>query len=143
MFKDVQLSKELGSRYKELYETGPSESRDSDMQLNVNVCSTSYWPASKQIPFHFPKELEGVCDKYRRFYLHSHSGHKLAWRVDQGLAEVQVDFSPRVKRTLVVTTYQVPPFAPFPPFLLRSLSLLLSAIAILRLYRFVSGALFL
>lgn len=79
----------------------------SEMLLDVNVCTTGSWPQSKAIPFHFPKDIEAACDKYRRFYLGSHSGHKLEWRMDQGLAEVQVDFSPKVKRSLVLTTFQM------------------------------------
>jgi len=39
--------------------------------------------------------------------LNQHSGHKLDWRLDQGQAEVQTIFSPKVKRTLIVTTYQM------------------------------------
>lgn len=30
-----------------------------------------------------PKELGQACEKYKRFYLNQHSGHKLEWRYDQ------------------------------------------------------------
>lgn len=54
-----------------------------------------------------PKELVPVCEKYKRFYLNQHSGHKLEWRYDQGQAEVVVDFSTTLRRSLVCSTYQM------------------------------------
>lgn len=54
-----------------------------------------------------PKELAGACERYKRFYLNQHSGHKLEWRFDQGQAEVVMDFSKTVKRSLVCSTYQM------------------------------------
>jgi len=103
MFKDVQLSKDLCTKFKGVYDT---EKKD-DIVLDVNVCTTGYWPTSKMIPCNLPKDLEGACTKFKRFYLNQHSGHKLEWRMDQGQAEVQVIFSPKVRRGLIVSTYQM------------------------------------
>jgi len=108
MFKDVQLSKDLMSKYRKLYDADRAE-----MQLEVNVCTTGYWPSSKVITCHIPKEILGACDKYKRFYLHQHSGHKLEWRMDQGQADIQVDFAPGMRRGLIVTTYQMMIFLVF------------------------------
>ena len=46
-------------------------------------CTTGFWPSSKIIPCIMPKELGQACEKYKRFYLNQHSGHKLEWRYDQ------------------------------------------------------------
>jgi hypothetical protein len=54
-----------------------------------------------------------ACEKYKRFYLHQHSGHKLEWRMDQGQAEIQVDFAAAMRRGLIVTTYQMMIFLVF------------------------------
>lgn len=102
MFKDVQLSKDLMSEFKRLY-----QDQAADVSIDVNVCTTGYWPSGKPIPCSMPKDLVGACDKFKRFYLNKHSGHKLDWRMDQGQAEVSVDFSPSCRRALVVTTYQM------------------------------------
>ena len=120
MFKDVQLSKDLMQDFRKQYEataigggvlttsgsTG-NIARDSDIALEVNVCTTGYWPSTKVIPCNMPKDLQPACDKYRRFYLNKHTGHKLEWRFDQGQAELIVDFSPQSRKGLVVSTYQM------------------------------------
>jgi DNA-binding MarR family transcriptional regulator len=104
MFKDVQLSKELMQKFKrEVFDT----EKNLDIQLDVNVCTTGYWPSRANVPANLPKEVTVACDKFKRFYLNQHSGHKLDWRLDQGQAELQVQFSPKVRRGLIVTTYQM------------------------------------
>eukprot|EP00823_Brevimastigomonas_motovehiculus_P008277 TRINITY_DN7560_c0_g1_i1.p1 TRINITY_DN7560_c0_g1~~TRINITY_DN7560_c0_g1_i1.p1 ORF type:complete len:748 (-),score=168.05 TRINITY_DN7560_c0_g1_i1:227-2470(-) len=103
MFKDIQLSKDLMTTFKEVYDTEKS----ADMQLNVTVCTTGYWPAHAAIQASLPSELVDSCEKFKLFYLNKHTGHKIEWRLDQGSADVLVQFSPKVKRTLIVSTYQM------------------------------------
>jgi len=104
MFKDVQLSKDLMLKFKkEVFDT----EKNLDILLEVNVCTTGYWPSRANVPANLPKEVALACDKFKRFYLNQHSGHKLDWRLDQGQAELQVQFSPKVRRGLIVTTYQM------------------------------------
>jgi len=104
MFKDVQLSREMMQKFKkEVYDTEKNE----DLQLHVNVCTTGYWPSRSVQPSNLPKEISQACDKFKRFYLNAHSGHKLEWRLDQGQAELSVTFSPKIRRTLVVSTYMM------------------------------------
>ena len=151
MFKDVQLSKEMMQQFRKLNDSSGAvapvasaavkkEAAD-EVQLEVNVCTTGYWPrfapahraplpdrrvvpasdvgrvsasssvlcvcSSKVIPCKMPKDLSSACDKYKRFYLNQHSGHKLEWRFDQGQGEVVVDFSPTCRKGLVLSTYQM------------------------------------
>jgi len=104
MFKDVQLSRDMMAKFKkDVYDP---EKKD-DLQFNVNVCTTGYWPSRAIPPANLPSDVSNVCDRFKRFYLNQHSGHKLDWRLDQGQAELQVVFSAKVRRTLVVTTYQM------------------------------------
>jgi len=104
MFKDVQLSRDMMAKFKkEVYDAEKKE----DLQINVNVCTTGYWPSRAIPPATLPSDLVNVCDKFKRFYLNQHSGHKLDWRLDQGQAELQVVFASRMRRTLVVSTYQM------------------------------------
>jgi len=104
MFKDVTMSKELMVKFKkEVFDTD----KILDLQLNVNVCTTGYWPSRAVLPANLPTELTTTCDKFKRYYLNQHNGHKLEWRLDQGQAELAVVFSPKVKRTLTVSTYQM------------------------------------
>jgi len=103
MFKDVQLSKDLMQNFKRIFDA----EAQLDITLDVNVCTTGYWPSSKIIQCRMPRELEQACEKYKRFYLNQHSGHKLEWRFDQGQAEITVDFAKDNRKALVVSTYQM------------------------------------
>jgi hypothetical protein len=118
-FQDVQLSKDLMSEYKSLNanlnrfdrDAAGGENPDSVL-LDVNVCTTGFWPCNKQIPtIKHPQELQPACEKFKRFYLHKHSGHKLEWRLDQGTAEITVDFNEQQpaqsRKALVCSTYQM------------------------------------
>lgn len=64
-------------------------------------------PSSRIVPCIMPKELATSCEKYKRFYLNQHSGHKLEWRYDSGQAEITVDFAATCRKALVVSTYQM------------------------------------
>jgi len=103
MFKDVQMSKNLMSKFKKIYDAEATEGLD----LSVNVCSSGYWPASSNVNFVLPPDIKTACEKFKRFYLNQHNGHKLVWHMDKGRAEVLVHFAPKVSRTLVGTTYQM------------------------------------
>jgi len=103
MFKDVGVSKDLMNEFQGFY----NSEKKLGLQLTVNVCTTGYWPNSKLIQCNIPVELATVTEKYKRFYVNKHGGHKLEWRLDQGLADVAVVFAPQVSRTLVVTTFQM------------------------------------
>jgi hypothetical protein len=103
MFKDVQLSKDLMRNFKNTFDIDNT----LDMQIDVNVCTTGYWPSTNQIPCIMPQELSKACEKYKRFYLDQHSGHKLEWKYDQGQAEITIDFNPETRKSLVVSTFQM------------------------------------
>jgi cullin 1 len=106
MFKDVAISQKLMEKFRKWYDT------ESNLKLtfDVTVCKTGYWPSSKNNRgSRMPQDdsIKTACDKFERYYVNEHSGQKLQWRLDQGLAEVQVAFSKDVRRTLVVTTYMM------------------------------------
>jgi len=101
MFKDVSMSHELMDKFKR------SLGDKQDIQLEVNVCTTGYWPSSKIIPATLPEEVKGICDNFKAFYLNQQGGRKLEWRLDQGQGEIQVSFSKNVRRGLILSTYQM------------------------------------
>jgi len=81
--------------------------KEEDLTFNVNVCTTGYWPSKSASPGVIPRDLVNCCEKFKKFYLNQHSNHKLEFRLEHGQAEVQVNFNPKTKRALVVTTHQV------------------------------------
>lgn len=101
MFKDVQMSKDLMTDFKSKLVS------PLDIQLDVNVCTTGYWPSGKSAPANLPDALKPACDSFQSFYLAQQGGRKLEWRMDYGSAEVMVNFSPQTKRALIITTYQM------------------------------------
>jgi len=103
MFKDVQLSKELMEKFRAHYDTVTED----DLQLEVIVCTTGYWPSGKKVPCKLPQELQNAVSQYKKFYLGAHGGRKLEMRMDSGQAELQVAFSKAVKRGLILSTYQM------------------------------------
>jgi len=104
MFKDVTISKELMDKFKR--SQGDSKI-NADIQLEVNVCTTGYWPSSKIIPATLPGEVKQICDNFKQFYLAQQGGRKLEWRLDQGQGEINVNFSKAVRRGLILSTYQM------------------------------------
>eukprot|EP00463_Aulacantha_scolymantha_P001097 TRINITY_DN1765_c0_g1_i1.p2 TRINITY_DN1765_c0_g1~~TRINITY_DN1765_c0_g1_i1.p2 ORF type:complete len:93 (+),score=28.82 TRINITY_DN1765_c0_g1_i1:564-842(+) len=60
MFKDVTMSKELMDKFKRNY-----KSQNDNIQLEVNVCTTGYWPSSKIIPAILPAEVKQICDSFK------------------------------------------------------------------------------
>lgn len=103
MFNDVQQSKEQMMKFRSFFDT----ERECAVQLDVSVCTSAYWPSHKYKQIAVPHVLERACEKFKEFYLRSHSGHKLEWRMDQGQAEVQVQFSRAVRRTIICSTFQM------------------------------------
>lgn len=102
MFKDMTQSQALMEEFLTL-----PESKNPTIELTVSVCTSGYWPSQKQVPFTMPEELREVCERFRAFYLSKHSTHRLDWRVDQGRADVIVNFSPKSRYTLNVSTYMM------------------------------------
>lgn len=101
MFKDVQLSGELMSKWR------TSLGKNAAFDLEVNVCTTGCWLMKAQQPMQLPPQLSRVCDQFKSFYLDKHNGRRLQWRMDQGKADVQINFSPNTRKIVNVTSYQM------------------------------------
>eukprot|EP00455_Lapot_gusevi_P043272 TRINITY_DN5238_c0_g1_i4.p1 TRINITY_DN5238_c0_g1~~TRINITY_DN5238_c0_g1_i4.p1 ORF type:complete len:690 (-),score=273.95 TRINITY_DN5238_c0_g1_i4:174-2243(-) len=101
MFKDVQLSKDICQGFTSLH------GRKFNVELDVNVCTTGYWPTSNVPPCTMPVEIQPLCQAFKQYYLTTHSGRRLEWRMDQGQADIKVRFSPETTRDLTISTYQM------------------------------------
>ena len=106
MFSDVQQSQEMMVRFHDHY----NAKEQAGMSLNVTVCTTGFWPGKPPPPCKMPPELSLPCEQFRQYYLktlQNNGERKLQWHMGQGQAEVRVTFSPKVRRTLICTTYQM------------------------------------
>jgi hypothetical protein len=113
MFKDIKISKELENKF----ETAVAVLKDGQFsipkttpEIKVTVCTTGVWPTAllqRDKSGFMPRELNDICGRYTRFYVNKYPGRKIKFAHDQGSADVSVQFSSKVNRTLTVSTYQM------------------------------------
>ncbi|KAK3061444.1 hypothetical protein LTS18_006264 [Coniosporium uncinatum] len=124
MFKDMAISEELTSGYKEhIARLGDPDPKRIDLAINVLTSMT--WPleimagsqegegneAKKQCIY--PAEVDRIKMGFEKYYSEKHSGRKLSWQPNMGTADVRATF-PKVpskdghkerKHELNVSTY--------------------------------------
>ncbi|GAB2280287.1 hypothetical protein Dimus_014929 [Dionaea muscipula] len=75
--------------------------------LSVQVLTTGHWPTQPSPPCNLPSELLTLCEKFRGFYLGTHTGRRLSWQTNMGTADVKATFGKGQKHELNVSTYQM------------------------------------
>ena len=101
MFKDVQNSKEICQEFQKKFDNR------FKIDFEVNICTQGNWPSVQTINATIPGELQLLCQSFKDFYLHAHSGRRVTWRMDHGQADVKVKFSADASYQLTVTTFQM------------------------------------
>ncbi|PWY91848.1 SCF ubiquitin ligase subunit CulC [Aspergillus sclerotioniger CBS 115572] len=117
MFKDMTISEDLTSSYKE-HVRQSSDPDQKKVELDVNVLTSTMWPMEVmsnarnedvQLSCIFPKEVESVKQSFEQFYLGKHNGRKLSWQASMGTADVRATFQRSNGKTqrheLNVSTY--------------------------------------
>eukprot|EP00930_Biecheleria_cincta_P040180 TRINITY_DN27551_c0_g1_i1.p1 TRINITY_DN27551_c0_g1~~TRINITY_DN27551_c0_g1_i1.p1 ORF type:complete len:788 (-),score=181.16 TRINITY_DN27551_c0_g1_i1:93-2456(-) len=128
MFQDMKLSEDLMKQYKNSYATGAggrgsssaaAGSRGSGassgsmglaggsgIELKVSVLTSGFWPGPPGAPCELPPEIQDCCSRFETFYLAKHTGRRLTWQPNNGLADLKAHM-PKSKHELNVTTYQM------------------------------------
>nr|GMD51921.1 cullin-3A-like isoform X1 [Ipomoea batatas] len=75
--------------------------------LAVQVLTTGSWPTQSVTPCNLPTEILGVCEKFRTYYLGTHTGRRLTWQTNMGTADMKATFGKGQKHELNVSTYQM------------------------------------
>ncbi|XP_054792119.1 cullin-3A-like [Prosopis cineraria] len=75
--------------------------------LTVQVLTTGSWPAQPSAPCNLPAEVSALCEKFRSYYLGTHTGRRLSWQTNMGSADVKATFGKGQKHELNVSTYQM------------------------------------
>lgn len=115
MFRDMKVSQEMMSEYKEEQQqedtgvevqerpeddtAGAGIKRSNKVDISVNVLTSTFWPVSvvsSQIKCNYPPVIEIEREHFEKFYLKRHTGRKLAWNSALGTADVKVRFAKRV-----------------------------------------------
>uniref|UniRef100_A0A915HMC9 Cullin-4 n=1 Tax=Romanomermis culicivorax TaxID=13658 RepID=A0A915HMC9_ROMCU len=91
MFKDMELSKELGSTCKQ-YLNGYRLSWNID--LTVNILTMGNWPTYQVAEINMPAAMTEYLEAFKKFYLSKHSGRKLQWQPSLGHCLVKARFRP-------------------------------------------------
>lgn len=75
--------------------------------LAVTVLTTGSWPTQPSITCNLPTEMLALCEKFRSYYLGTHTGRRLTWQTNMGTADVKATFAKGQKHELHVSTYQM------------------------------------
>uniref|UniRef100_A0A061S151 Cullin 3 n=1 Tax=Tetraselmis sp. GSL018 TaxID=582737 RepID=A0A061S151_9CHLO len=103
MFTDIKTSHDMMKEYKNYCQ---NHKIDRGLDLSVHVLTTGSWPTQPGSHCNLPREVEACCEDFRKFYLQSHSGRKLAWQTNMGFADLRASFNTK-KHELNVSTYQM------------------------------------
>jgi len=75
--------------------------------LTVQVLTTGSWPTQSSITCNLPVEISALCEKFRSYYLGTHTGRRLSWQTNMGFADLKATFGKGQKHELNVSTYQM------------------------------------
>ncbi|KAG0650688.1 Cullin-3 [Hyphodiscus hymeniophilus] len=104
MFKDMTMSEELSSGYREHMDKLGDLSR-TQPDLGINVLTSNFWPmdsiggnkmgedGSRQM-CQFPQEILTLQESFKNFYLKERSGRLLTWVGYLGTADIRCTFPP-------------------------------------------------
>jgi cullin-4 len=94
MFQDVDWSRETMMLYKQ--STGGEDgamdlSAVSQVEMEVQVLTTGYWPVYPQYSFHLPQLLLSPQDRFEAFYKNKYQGRRIAWQYALGHCVVKAN----------------------------------------------------
>ena len=106
MFKDMELSRDINSAFKQHTENLPHSAYEtSKMDLTVNVLSMAYWPTYQPMEVDIPSEMAKYQEVFKKFYHGKYSGRKLQWQPNLGHCVLKANFKNGVKE-LKVSLFQ-------------------------------------
>ncbi|KAF8399458.1 hypothetical protein HHK36_015323 [Tetracentron sinense] len=103
MFTDMKTSQDTmqGFYASQVVDTGDNPT------LAVQVLTMGSWPTQPSVSCNFPAEIRWVCEKFRTYYLGTHTGRRLSWQTNMGTADLKATFGKGQKHELNVSTYQM------------------------------------
>lgn len=103
MFTDMKTSQDTMQGF---YASQSSDTGDGPT-LAVQVLTTGSWPTQPIATCNLPAEILGVCERFRSYYLGTHTGRRLSWQTNMGTADLKATFGKNQKHELNVSTYQM------------------------------------
>lgn len=125
MFKDVDVSKDImaqfkqSNEYQQLYSPTTSTAIElernavaSQVELNVTVITTGYWPPYPPIACSVPVDIAPCLQCFESFYLDKNSGRQLKWVHSLAQCTIKAHF-PEATKELQVSLFQSLVLLPF------------------------------
>uniref|UniRef100_A0AB38Z7I0 Cullin family n=1 Tax=Paeonia suffruticosa TaxID=45171 RepID=A0AB38Z7I0_PAESU len=103
MFTDMKTSQDTMHGF---YANHAAEIGDGPT-LAVQVLTTGSWPTQPGVTCNLPAEMSVLCEKFRAYYLGTHTGRRLSWQTNMGTADIKATFGKGQKHELNVSTYQM------------------------------------
>ncbi|ONK73912.1 uncharacterized protein A4U43_C03F860 [Asparagus officinalis] len=103
MFTDLRTSEDT---MRDFYASQSSEIGDGPT-LGVQILTTGSWPTQPSPACNLPTEILGVCERFKSYYLGTHTGRRLTWQTNMGTADIKATFGKGQKHELNVSTYQM------------------------------------
>eukprot|EP00958_Prasinococcus_capsulatus_P024111 scaffold3731_cov381-Prasinococcus_capsulatus_cf.AAC.3 len=103
MFKDVELSKDIMTSFRESSQARTSVFNSIDM--NVQILTTGYWPTYPPVDVELPDEMHVCQTIFRDFYLAKYNGRRLMWQNSLGTCVLKAEF-PRGRKELSLSLFQ-------------------------------------
>ncbi|XP_010512017.1 PREDICTED: cullin-3B isoform X2 [Camelina sativa] len=75
--------------------------------LVVQVLTTGSWPTQPTVQCNLPAEVSVLCEKFRSYYLGTHTGRRLSWQTNMGTADIKAVFGKSQRHELNVSTFQM------------------------------------
>lgn len=87
LLKDVELSEELTSSYKQSMQA-LGQGSQSKIDLEVSILTTTVWPVgvpdASERSCNYPRDMQQIKDSFENAYLSKHTGRKLTWLPHMG-----------------------------------------------------------
>lgn len=103
MFTDMKTSQDTMQGF---YASQEGETGEGPT-LAVQVLTTGSWPTQPSVTCNLPPEMLALCEKFRSYYLGTHTGRRLTWQTNMGTADIKATFGKGQKHELNVSTYQM------------------------------------
>ncbi|KAH9563278.1 hypothetical protein CY35_05G117500 [Sphagnum magellanicum] len=104
MFTDMKTSRDTMQGFNATL--AGSESNEGPT-LAVQVLTTGSWPTQSGARCNMPREILEMCNKFKQYYLSTHTGRRLTWQTNMGTADLKATFGNGNKHELNVSTYQM------------------------------------
>lgn len=103
MFKDIELSREIMTNFRQATEV--DEKLPNGIEMGVNVITAGCWPSYPSVDVKLPSHLSALQERFESFYLGKYSGRKLTWQNSQSHCVLKTRFA-NGQKELSVSLFQ-------------------------------------